>query len=181
MTEKPPQDRIPHGQRQGVLLEPPRILLYGAGRRHRGGARLGRFEERGRAACRILRGGVYDRRTVRVAAGQGRPADAITFGYTRRPKPGALGRSGPGCEPPDSMSASGGGCGRCCGSWLLVEPGSRLPGSRSWCPGGRCTEPMHVCRNNPGTPYLPMPGTLLDGRCPGLAGYLRYAARSCVR
>ena len=33
----------------------------------------------------------------------------ITFGYTRRPKPGALGRSGPGCEPPDSMSASGGG------------------------------------------------------------------------
>ena len=39
------QDRIPHGQRQGVLLEPPRILLYGAGRRHRGGTRLGRIEK----------------------------------------------------------------------------------------------------------------------------------------
>ena len=43
------------------------------------------IEERGRAACRILRGGVHDRRAVRVAVGQGRPADAITFGYNPVP------------------------------------------------------------------------------------------------
>ena len=33
----------------------------------------------------LLRGGVHDRRAVRVAVGQGRPADAITFGYNPVP------------------------------------------------------------------------------------------------
>src|SRR5699024_3403313 len=104
-----------------------------------------------------------------------------TLGYTRRPKPGALGRSGPGCEPPDSMSRMRGLL------WPMLrqlvagrtrKPDARLPElvSRRPMPGAGARMP-----EQPWPTYLPRPGTLLDGRWPGLAGYLRYAARSCVR